>query len=62
MVASQGIGLDMIEEYIAHGATSVVLSDAIFCKKAMSERNFKMIHQLSHTATLHAKDALERRR
>lgn len=49
---------DLIEEYIAHGATSVVLSDAIFCKKAMSERNFKVIHQLSHTATSRAKDAL----
>lgn len=49
---------DLIEEYIAHGATSVVLSDAIFCKKAMSERNFKVIRQLSHTATSRAKDAL----
>lgn len=51
---------DLIEEYIAQGASSVVLSDAIFCRKAMMERNFEAIHQLSRTATLRAKDALER--
>ncbi|TKY65208.1 lyase protein [Spatholobus suberectus] len=35
MVASQGITIDAIEEYILRGASSVVLSDAIFDKEEL---------------------------
>ncbi|XP_027072745.1 uncharacterized protein LOC113757196 isoform X2 [Coffea eugenioides] len=60
LIASQGITVDLVGEYIAHGATSVVLSDAIFSKKAMGERNFETIYQLSRSAASQAIEAVER--
>ncbi|XP_073114388.1 uncharacterized protein [Elaeis guineensis] len=54
MVASQGIATDSIERYIGGGASAVVLSDAIFEKEAMRQRNFDEIKRLAYLATLHA--------
>lgn len=62
MVASQGITVDSIGEYIAKGASSVVLSDAIFDKEAMGEKNFEAIHKLASFAALQGKEAVEGRR
>ncbi|KAL9407126.1 hypothetical protein Peur_004098 [Populus x canadensis] len=62
MVASQGITIDSIGEYISSGASSVVLSDAIFDKGAMTQRNFNVIHQLASLAALEGKEAVERKR
>lgn len=62
MIASQGITTDIFEEYIAHGATAVVLSDAIFSKKAMGEKNFEAIYELSHFVASRATKAVERKR
>uniref|UniRef100_A0A803P2F7 KHG/KDPG aldolase n=2 Tax=Cannabis sativa TaxID=3483 RepID=A0A803P2F7_CANSA len=59
MVASQGITIDSVGEYIANGASSVVLSDAIFDKEAMAQNNFIVIRQLAHFATLQASQVLE---
>ncbi|KAJ8461190.1 hypothetical protein OPV22_034116 [Ensete ventricosum] len=52
MLASQGITTDSIGNYIEGGASAVVLSDAIFEKEAMRQRNFDEIHRLAHLATL----------
>ncbi|KAK9283368.1 hypothetical protein L1049_011610 [Liquidambar formosana] len=60
MVASQGITIDSIAKYIACGASSVVLSDAIFNKEAMGKRNFSAIYQLAHLAALQGNEAVER--
>ncbi|XP_057976240.1 uncharacterized protein LOC131163633 isoform X2 [Malania oleifera] len=77
MVASQGITLgtmhmglkqvffvdtDSIGEYIAQGASSVVLSDAIFDRMAMSEQNFNGIYQLAHVAALHGSGAVKQKK
>jgi hypothetical protein len=51
---------DSIGEYISSGASSVVLSDAIFDKGAMTQRNFNVIHQLASLAALEGKEAVER--
>ncbi|URE20916.1 KDPG and KHG aldolase [Musa troglodytarum] len=51
VVASQGITTDSIGNYIECGASAVVLSDAIFEKEAMRQRNFDVIHRLAHLAT-----------
>ncbi|EXB62711.1 KHG/KDPG aldolase [Morus notabilis] len=59
MVASQGITVDSIGEYIAKGASSVVLSDAIFNKEAMGEKNFEAIHKLASFAAMQGKEAVE---
>ncbi|CAI9102954.1 OLC1v1001356C1 [Oldenlandia corymbosa var. corymbosa] len=61
LVASQGITLDSVFEYIAQGSAAVVLSDAIFDKKAMAERNFEAIYQFSRSAVLFANRALKRK-
>ncbi|KAJ6844557.1 uncharacterized protein M6B38_293185 [Iris pallida] len=53
MVVSQGITIDSIKRYIEGGASAVVLSDAIFEKEAMRERNFETISRLAQLATLH---------
>ncbi|KAF9624871.1 hypothetical protein IFM89_015425 [Coptis chinensis] len=47
MVASQGIMLDSIGAYIHGGASTVLLSDAIFEKDAMRKRNYDRIHELA---------------
>ncbi|CAN4109370.1 unnamed protein product [Withania somnifera] len=52
MVASQGITIDLIRQYIGQGASAVVLSDAIFDKEAMSQHNFDKIYQLASQAAL----------
>ncbi|XP_016461758.1 uncharacterized protein LOC107785051 isoform X2 [Nicotiana tabacum] len=61
MVASQGVTLDLIGQYIGQGATAVVLSDAIFDKEAMIQRNFDKIYQLASVAALQGKQAVERK-
>ncbi|CAL9004718.1 unnamed protein product [Prunus brigantina] len=61
MVASQGITTDSVGEYIAQGASSVVLSDAIFDKEAMGQKNFTKIYQLANAAALHGNEAVDRR-
>ncbi|PQQ05464.1 uncharacterized protein Pyn_17942 [Prunus yedoensis var. nudiflora] len=60
MVASQGITTDSVGEYIAQGASSVVLSDAIFDKEAMGQKNFTKIYQLANAAALHGNEAVDR--
>ncbi|XP_058220195.1 uncharacterized protein LOC131330586 isoform X3 [Rhododendron vialii] len=60
MIASQGITIDLIGDYIAQGASSVVLSDAIFEKEAMDHRRFNLIHQLSQLAVLRVNEAVQR--
>ncbi|XP_038689548.1 putative KHG/KDPG aldolase isoform X3 [Tripterygium wilfordii] len=62
MVASQGITIGLIGDYIACGAASVVLSDAIFDKEAMRQKNFDAIYQLACLAVLRGKEALDRKR
>ncbi|KAK7273413.1 hypothetical protein RIF29_14462 [Crotalaria pallida] len=52
MIASQGITVDSIEEYILRGASAVVLSDAIFDKEAIEQYNFEKIHKLAQSAAL----------
>ncbi|XP_050282806.1 uncharacterized protein LOC126723447 isoform X7 [Quercus robur] len=59
MVASQGITIDSVREYITQGASAVVLSDAIFDKEAISQNNFNEICQLAHFAALRGNEALE---
>ncbi|KAH7678935.1 KDPG/KHG aldolase protein [Dioscorea alata] len=51
MVASQGIAIDSIGRYIQEGASAVVLSDAIFEKEAMRQRNFDEIQRLARLAS-----------
>ncbi|XP_022635708.1 uncharacterized protein LOC106758809 isoform X2 [Vigna radiata var. radiata] len=60
MVASQGITIDAIGEYILRGASSVVLSDAIFDKEAIEQLNFDKIHKLARSATLLGNKAVNR--
>ncbi|KAF8398116.1 hypothetical protein HHK36_017041 [Tetracentron sinense] len=60
MVASQGMTIDSIGAYIAGGASSVVLSDAIFGKEAMGQRNFDAIYQLARLAALQGQEAVKR--
>ncbi|XP_040369259.1 KHG/KDPG aldolase isoform X3 [Rosa chinensis] len=62
MVASQGITIGSAGEYIAKGASSVVLSDAIFDKEAMGQKNFNRIHQLANMAALQCKEAVDRKK
>ncbi|KAK4592340.1 hypothetical protein RGQ29_016754 [Quercus rubra] len=59
MVASQGITIDSVREYITQGASAVVLSDAIFDKEAISQNNFNEICRLAHFAALQGNEALE---
>ncbi|CAA0837370.1 Unknown protein [Striga hermonthica] len=61
LVASQGISLDSVEQYIARGASAVVLSDAIFEKKAMEEQNFFLIQELASVAAFKSTEALIRK-
>ncbi|EYU35645.1 hypothetical protein MIMGU_mgv1a020044mg, partial [Erythranthe guttata] len=58
MVASQGITLDSVCQYISSGAMSVVLSDAIFNKRAMFQRDFVLVNQLATIAAFTAKEAI----
>ncbi|XP_061367109.1 uncharacterized protein LOC133310229 [Gastrolobium bilobum] len=60
MVASQGITIDSIGEYILRGASSVVLSDAIFDKEAIEQYNYNKICKLAHSAALLGKKAVNR--
>ncbi|XP_038992149.1 KHG/KDPG aldolase-like isoform X2 [Hibiscus syriacus] len=62
MVASQGITIDSVGDYIARGAISVVLSDAIFSKEAMNQNNFNAVNQLAKSAALQGKNAVERKK
>ncbi|KAK4541375.1 hypothetical protein RGQ29_033245 [Quercus rubra] len=59
MVASQGITIDSVREYITQEASAVVLSDAIFDKEAISQNNFNEICRLAHFAALQGNEALE---
>ncbi|CAN1343809.1 KHG/KDPG aldolase [Linum perenne] len=72
MVASQGVTLglhlfpfrmnvvlcDSVRDYITQGASAVVLSDAIFSKEAMQQRNYNAVHQLAIRASLQGKEAV----
>ncbi|XP_042959496.1 KHG/KDPG aldolase-like isoform X2 [Carya illinoinensis] len=62
MVASQGITIDSIREYISRGATAVVLSDAIFNKEAIIQNDFEEIYQLANFAALQGIEAVERKK
>ncbi|KAG7945950.1 hypothetical protein I3843_14G013300 [Carya illinoinensis] len=62
MVASQGITIDSIREYISRGATAVVLSDAIFNKDAIIQNDFEEIYQLANFAALQGIEAVERKK
>ncbi|PKI68741.1 hypothetical protein CRG98_010798 [Punica granatum] len=59
MVASQGVTIESTGEYIAHGASAVVLSEAIFNKEAMSRCNFDLISQLALKASLLGNEAVK---
>ncbi|XP_073140574.1 uncharacterized protein [Henckelia pumila] len=61
MVASQGIATDSVGEYISEGASSVVLSDAIFDKKAMSQKNFDVIYRRAGLAASQGSMAVKRK-
>ncbi|XP_023728369.1 uncharacterized protein LOC111876071 isoform X2 [Lactuca sativa] len=61
LIASQGITTDLVGEYIGEGASAVVLSDAIFEKEAMTQRNFTAIYQLAKLAASQGNEAVERR-
>ncbi|KAL0919766.1 hypothetical protein M5K25_011884 [Dendrobium thyrsiflorum] len=50
IVASQGISIDSIKQYIDAGTTAVILSDAIFDKNAMKQRDFDTIRRLAGSA------------
>jgi predicted solute-binding protein len=52
--------VDSIGEYIMRGASSVVLSDAIFDKEAISQCNFSKIYELAQSATLLGNQAVNR--
>ncbi|KAL4587288.1 hypothetical protein LXL04_000156 [Taraxacum kok-saghyz] len=54
LIASQGITSDLIGEYISNGASSVVVSDAIFEKEAMAQRNFTAVYRLAQIAASQA--------
>ncbi|CAN1814575.1 Mediator of RNA polymerase II transcription subunit 15a, partial [Linum perenne] len=58
MVASQGVTIDSVRDYITHGASAVVLSDAIFSKEAMQQRNYNAVHQLAVRASLQGNEAV----
>ncbi|KAK3422797.1 hypothetical protein EUGRSUZ_G03196 [Eucalyptus grandis] len=60
MVASQGIPIDLAGEYIAKGASAVVLSDAIFTKGAMAQCNLSEISKFAHIAALQGRQAVDR--
>ncbi|XP_078444948.1 uncharacterized protein LOC144714135 isoform X2 [Wolffia australiana] len=60
MVASQGITIDLINAYIESGASAVVLSDAIFDREAMAQRNFDEIRRLASLASLLGTQAVNR--
>ncbi|XP_065860408.1 uncharacterized protein [Euphorbia lathyris] len=62
LVASQGITIDSIGAYIASGASSVVLSDAIFNKETMSQKNFDGIYENASFAALQGQEAVTRKR
>ncbi|XP_068660143.1 uncharacterized protein [Aristolochia californica] len=62
MVASQGITLDTTRTYIVQGASAVVLSDAIFEKHAMQDRNFDVIHQFACCAASNGREAVKTKR
>ncbi|XP_031377392.1 uncharacterized protein LOC116192850 isoform X4 [Punica granatum] len=62
MVASQGVTIESTGEYIAHGASAVVLSEAIFNKEAMSRCNFDLISQLALKASLLGNEAVKQKR
>lgn len=51
---------DSIGDYIAQGASAVVLSDAIFNKEAMGQNNLDKIYQLAGLAALRGREAVER--
>ncbi|XP_020554795.1 uncharacterized protein LOC105155757 isoform X3 [Sesamum indicum] len=58
MIASQGITIDSVGQYIGQGASSVVLSDAIFEKNAMDEKYFDRINQLARSAAFTGSQAV----
>ncbi|KAD3338663.1 hypothetical protein E3N88_34184 [Mikania micrantha] len=60
IVVSQGITTDSVGAYIDEGASAVVLSDAIFDKKAVSQRNFSAIYELAQYAALQVNEAVKR--
>ncbi|XP_044460601.1 putative KHG/KDPG aldolase isoform X2 [Mangifera indica] len=62
IVASQGITIDSIGDFIGQGATAVVLSDAIFNKEAMAQNNFDVIYQLASLAASQGKEAVQWKR
>lgn len=51
---------DSVGDYISCGASSVVLSDAIFNKEAMAQKSFHAIYELACLAALQGKEAVIR--
>ncbi|KAL0383345.1 UNVERIFIED_CONTAM: KHG/KDPG aldolase [Sesamum calycinum] len=60
MIASQGITIDSVGQYIGQGASSVVLSDAIFEKNAMDAKYFDRINQLACSAAFMGSQAVRK--
>ncbi|KAK9682125.1 hypothetical protein RND81_10G052500 [Saponaria officinalis] len=59
MVASQGIKIGQVREYITRGASSVVLSDAIFDKEAVAHGNFEYISRQAQLAASTGDEAVK---
>ncbi|KAI4384605.1 hypothetical protein MLD38_002731 [Melastoma candidum] len=53
---------DAMTEYILKGASAVVLSDAIFSKDAIAERDFHQVSRLAGLAAQQGSEAVERKR
>ncbi|KAK4404658.1 hypothetical protein Sango_0834400 [Sesamum angolense] len=60
MIASQGITIDSVGQYIGQGASSVVLSDAIFEKNAIDAKYFDRINQLACSAAFMGSQAVRK--
>lgn len=52
------MGTDSLGQYIGKGASSVVLSDAIFDKNAMAQHDFVLINQLASFAAIKGNEAV----
>ncbi|KMT17391.1 hypothetical protein BVRB_2g038460 [Beta vulgaris subsp. vulgaris] len=59
MVASQGIKLGLVADFITRGASAVVLSDAIFPKEAIARGDFDTISERAELAASTAIEAIK---
>lgn len=62
LIASQGITMDVVGDYIAAGATAVVLSEAMFDRDAVEKGDFDRISELARLAASMGYEAVNRAR